>query len=244
MINLQPPSQPRVPVGTIKLPNGTTFEVVLNDEWARYFNSLNNQVVDTARSVAEAVQHAQQAQDGGEWGETMPGPPGPRGFIGEPGASLFMLADGGDDATMMYPPAIDNVYVPLASKDAPNGVPGLTELKLNLKNAAGTVVNFFTTLSTVARTWTMPNKDGTVAVLADFGSPPAIGDVAPASGKFTTFGCNGAAPQGAVASGGTVAGTAATNASPYGFTTAAQANAVVSKLNIVIDALRANGTLT
>jgi hypothetical protein len=40
-------------------------------------------------------------------------------------------------------------------------------LKLNLKNAANTITNFFTTAATVARTWTMPDKDGTVAMISD-----------------------------------------------------------------------------
>ena len=43
--------------------------------------------------------------------------------------------------------------------------------KLNLKNALGTVTNFFTTAATFPRTWTMPDKDGTVALLSDI---PAI----------------------------------------------------------------------
>ncbi len=53
------------------------------------------------------------------------------------------------------------------AKDASGGYAGLTLFKLNLKNALGTVTNFFTTAATVARTWTMPDKDGTVAMTSD-----------------------------------------------------------------------------
>ncbi|OGC00152.1 hypothetical protein A2V82_16585 [candidate division KSB1 bacterium RBG_16_48_16] len=60
-------------------------------------------------------------------------------------------------------------YVPedQASKDASGGYAGLTALKLNLKNVLGTIINFFSTSSTAARTWTMPDKDGTVAMTSD-----------------------------------------------------------------------------
>lgn len=60
-------------------------------------------------------------------------------------------------------------YVPenVANKDASGGYPGLTLFKLNLRNAANTVTSWFTTAATAARTWTMPDKDGTVAMLDD-----------------------------------------------------------------------------
>ena len=54
-----------------------------------------------------------------------------------------------------------------SNKDASGGYAGLTLLKLNLKNAANTITSFFTTAATVARTWTMPDKDGTVAMTSD-----------------------------------------------------------------------------
>jgi hypothetical protein len=54
-----------------------------------------------------------------------------------------------------------------SNKDASGGYAGLTLLKLNLRNAANTITNFFTTAATVARTWTMPDKDGTVAMTSD-----------------------------------------------------------------------------
>ena len=60
-------------------------------------------------------------------------------------------------------------YVPenTASKDASNGYAGLTAFKLNLRNAANTITSWFTTAATAARTWTMPDKDGTVAMTSD-----------------------------------------------------------------------------
>lgn len=55
----------------------------------------------------------------------------------------------------------------LNNKNASGGYAGLTLFKLNLKNALGTITNFFTNATTIARTWTMPDKDGTVAMLSD-----------------------------------------------------------------------------
>lgn len=54
-----------------------------------------------------------------------------------------------------------------AAKDATGGVPGLTLFKLNMRNAANTITSWFTNAATVARTWTLPDKDGTVAMLDD-----------------------------------------------------------------------------
>jgi hypothetical protein len=57
-----------------------------------------------------------------------------------------------------------------SGKDASNGYAGLTLFKLNLRNAANTVTSWFTTAATAARTWTMPDKDGTVAMTSDLTS--------------------------------------------------------------------------
>lgn len=54
-----------------------------------------------------------------------------------------------------------------ANKNASGGYAGLTLFKLNLVNALGTVTSWFTTAATQARTWTMPDKDGTVAMTSD-----------------------------------------------------------------------------
>jgi hypothetical protein len=57
------------------------------------------------------------------------------------------------------------------NKNISGGYAGLTLFKLNLKNALGTITSWFTTSATVARTWTLPDKDGTVAMLSDI---PAV----------------------------------------------------------------------
>jgi hypothetical protein len=61
----------------------------------------------------------------------------------------------------------DNLRQLLSEKDTANGYPGLSNFKIALKNAAGTVVSYLTSVATVARTWTFPDKDGTVAMLSD-----------------------------------------------------------------------------
>jgi hypothetical protein len=68
-----------------------------------------------------------------------------------------------------------------------------------------------------------------------------------APGPFTAvgaFGCNTKSAQSAYASGGSVVTTGATNAAPYGYTTAAQANAIVTLLNNIQAALVANGIMS
>jgi len=54
-----------------------------------------------------------------------------------------------------------------SDKDASNGYPGLTLFKINFKNVAGTFTSFFTNTNTAARTYTFPDKDGTVAMTSD-----------------------------------------------------------------------------
>jgi microcystin-dependent protein len=54
-----------------------------------------------------------------------------------------------------------------ANKDATGGYAGLTLFKINFKNAANTFTNFLTNATTAARTWTFPDKDGTVAMTSD-----------------------------------------------------------------------------
>lgn len=58
------------------------------------------------------------------------------------------------------------------------------------------------------------------------------------------FSCNGAAAQTAYASGGAVSSTASTNTTPYGYTTAAQADGIVTLLNKIRAALVANGIMS
>lgn len=209
MLKVPPPT--RVAIGTVQVA-GTTYDVLVSVEWSRYFQAMTAETVAGAEARSMSPAYAALLNDAAEVPDEFPGPPGPPGEQGAPGLSLFMLQDQCDEQPMLVPPATDGTFVPIASKDAADGVPGLTQLKLNLKNAIGTIVSWFTTAATAARTWTMPDKDGTVALIEDFAAPPAIGNTAAAAGNFTTlattagFGCNGKAPQAAAASGGTLDG--------------------------------------
>jgi hypothetical protein len=230
MLNLPPPT--RIALGTVEV-GGKKVELFLSPEWARYFQSLNTQVQENGTALMKSAALPALLSDAMEAPDLFPAPPGPPGMQGAPGMALFMLQDDVRDEPLLLPPSVDGVYVPLNSKDASSGVPGLTQFKLNLKNAAGTITSWLATAATVARTWTMPDKDGTVAVLSDFSAPPAIGSTAAAAGNFTSlsasgssnlkaltattgnfttvtasagFGCNGKTAQSAAASGGTLAG--------------------------------------
>jgi hypothetical protein len=55
----------------------------------------------------------------------------------------------------------------MAKKDATGGYAGLTAFAINTKNTGGTVTSTITNAATVARVYTMPDKDITVAGLAD-----------------------------------------------------------------------------
>ena len=214
MLSVPPPT--RVALGTLQV-GGQRIELFLSTEWARYFESLNTQVLaSAARLAAGDVPGMAFLDDSGDGLELIPGPRGATGLQGDLGPALFMLQDdsgsgdlfvpgqrGADGQQGMAAPALfllqddsatsemaaavgDGMYVAIASKDATDGVPALTQFKLNLRNAANTITSWFTTAATAARTWTMPDKDGTVAVLTDFAAPPAIGNTTPATGAFTT----------------------------------------------------------
>jgi hypothetical protein len=80
-------------------------------------------------------------------------------------------------------------YETVVKKDTSGGYAGLTLFKLNLRNAANTVTSWFTTAATVARTWTMPDKDGTVAMTSDItgiNSGTNTGDQTNISGNAAT----------------------------------------------------------
>lgn len=70
----------------------------------------------------------------------------------------------GDDHLRLIKKIIKGDCVSKTTRDASGGYPGLTLLKLNLKNALGTFTNFFTSATTAVRTWTMPDESGTVAL--------------------------------------------------------------------------------
>lgn len=54
-----------------------------------------------------------------------------------------------------------------SNKDASGGYVGKTLEKINIWNTARTFLSFFVSAATAARTWTFPNKDGTVAMTND-----------------------------------------------------------------------------
>lgn len=58
-------------------------------------------------------------------------------------------------------------YEVTTAKDATGGYAGLTLFKINFKNALNTITSFFTNANTIARTYTFPDKDGTVAMTSD-----------------------------------------------------------------------------
>lgn len=209
MLKVPPPT--RVPWGTVQIGN-QKIELMMSPEWARYFEMLNAQVQASSTALEQSAALTAFLGDAADIPDPLPGRQGDRGAEGAPGPALFMLQDSQDEQSMLMPPIIDGVYVPLASKDAQDGVPALSGFKLNLKNAVGAITSWFSSAATAARTWTMPDKSGTVALVSDFASPPAIGNAAPAAGNFTTvstsagFGCNDKPPQAAAASGGTLAG--------------------------------------
>jgi len=57
----------------------------------------------------------------------------------------------------------------ISNKDASGGYAGLTMFALNCRNVADTVTSLLTNTATAVRTWTMPDKDGTVSLLDDRG---------------------------------------------------------------------------
>jgi hypothetical protein len=54
-----------------------------------------------------------------------------------------------------------------SNKDVSGGYVGKTLEKINIWNTARTFVNYFVSATTAARTWTFPDKDGTVAMTSD-----------------------------------------------------------------------------
>lgn len=60
-------------------------------------------------------------------------------------------------------------YVPenIANKNATGGYAGLSVFRLLLKNVLGTVSSLLENAATTARTWVLPDKDGTIAMTSD-----------------------------------------------------------------------------
>ena len=58
-----------------------------------------------------------------------------------------------------------------SEKDASDGFVGLTGFSINLKNIAGAIKSIISSAATAARTWTFPDKSGTVALMDDVQNP-------------------------------------------------------------------------
>lgn len=61
-----------------------------------------------------------------------------------------------------------------ADKDSSGGYVGLTAFKVNMRNVADTFTSFFTNTNTASRTYTLPDKDGDVAMLADISASSTL----------------------------------------------------------------------
>jgi|GEM_PF-6179160 len=63
----------------------------------------------------------------------------------------------------IYQAALGYTAENVANKDASGGYAGLTLFKINFKNVANTFTSFFTNSNTAARTYTFPDRTGTIA---------------------------------------------------------------------------------
>lgn len=169
------PAQARIPIGTVVIA-GRSYEVAINAEWAKFIESLttatnaNTIYGINGRNGVDGPAVGIMASGSDSEVEFIPGPQGIPGRQGEPGPALFMLADdngGGSDMVIPFTSPAEGRFVPLSSKDASGGVPGMTLFNLNLRNVANTFTSFLTNAATAVRTWTMPDKDGTVAMTSD-----------------------------------------------------------------------------
>ncbi len=108
----------------------------------------------------------------------------------------------------------------------------------------------------VASTTNVINLNASSLNGATFASPGSIGNTTRGSVDCTNFtatgdativgkfACNAGTAQAAAPSGGLVTSTGSTNVAPYGYTTAAQADEIITKLNAVIAALVACGIMS
>jgi len=90
-----------------------------------------------------------------------------------PGMTVRALANTPGQTSTNWAIGGNNIgYVPenIANKDQSGGYVGLTLLKINFKNALNTITSFFTNNNSASRTYTFPDKDGTVAMTSDISS--------------------------------------------------------------------------
>lgn len=96
---------------------------------------------------------------------------GPNATITLPGGatvrSLQKIDKDAQDLLAATISGFGDTKVDKTSVDASDGIPGLSGFKLKLKNAAGTIVSTLASLATAARQWSLPDKDGVIALVSD-----------------------------------------------------------------------------
>ena len=93
--------------------------------------------------------------------------PAASGVSSVSGTTNRVTSTGGATPAIDISATFEALLEKVANKDVSGGYAGLTLFKLNLRNAVNTITSWFTTAATVARTWTLPDKDGTVAMTSD-----------------------------------------------------------------------------
>jgi hypothetical protein len=161
--------------GLAAMPGGTdTYRITLSDTSTYNFllyNGLNGVLINDATLSLVATWSSQKSSDQ----LALKAPVNNPTFTGTvAGVTAAMVGLGNVDNTSDVSKPVSTAQataiglkIDTAAKDATGGVPGLTLFKLNMRNAANTITSWFTNAATVARTWTLPDKDGTVAMLSD-----------------------------------------------------------------------------
>jgi len=111
MLSVPPPT--RVALGTIDI-GGKKFELFVSPEWARYFQSLNGQVLVGGITLAGSAPHSALLSESAEAPDWFPSPPGPAGPPGQTGPALFLLQDDARDEAPLLPPPASVPVGPLA----------------------------------------------------------------------------------------------------------------------------------
>ena len=161
--------------GLAAMPGGTdTYRITLSDTSTYNFllyNGLNGVLIDDVTLSLVATWSSQKSSNQ----LALKAPVNNPTFTGTvAGVTAAMVGLGNVDNTSDVNKPVSTAQataiglkIDTAAKDATGGVPGLTLFKLNMRNAANTITSWFTNAATVARTWTLPDKDGTVAMLSD-----------------------------------------------------------------------------
>lgn len=106
-IKLFSPSQARIPIGTVVIA-GRSYDVAVNIEWARYFDSMttatndNTEALGTARNGGDGPAMGALTAGGDDSVEFIPGPQGAQGARGEGGPAVGFLIN--EDASPEFIP--------------------------------------------------------------------------------------------------------------------------------------------